>query len=57
MPDTDGAADTYVVGVDSGTLSGRADVVLDSRAAGTSGAALTGTPGGPTTLWREGRER
>ena len=58
MPDTAGSADTYVVGVDFGTLSGRADVVRDRRGAGTGGAALTGIPGtGPTTLWREVSER
>jgi hypothetical protein len=57
MPDTDGAADTHVVGVDSGTLSGRADVVRDGRGTGTGGAALTGTPGGSAPLGREGRGR
>ena len=58
MPDTAGAADAHVVGVDFGTLSGRADVVRDRRGAGTGGAALTGIPGtGPTTLWREVSER
>jgi hypothetical protein len=57
MPDTAGTDDTYVVGVDFGTLSGRAVVVRDGRGTGTGGAALTGTPGtGPTTLWREGDE-
>ena len=58
MPDTAGPADSYVVGVDFGTLSGRAVVVRDRRGMGIGGAALTGTPGtGPATLWREGRER
>ena len=57
MPDTAGSADTYVVGVDFGTLSGRADVVRDRRGAGTGGAAFAGTPGGSTTPGREGRER
>ncbi len=58
MPETAGADDTSVVGVDYGTLPGRAVVVRDRRGTGTGGAALTGTPGtGPTTLWREGRER
>jgi L-ribulokinase len=58
MPDTAGARDTYVVGVDFGTLSGRAVVVRDRRGTGIGGAALTGTPGtGPTTSWREVRER
>ena len=57
MPETAGTGDTHVVGVDFGTLSGRA-VVRDRRSTGTGGAALTGTPvTGPTTLWREGRER
>jgi hypothetical protein len=57
MPDTAGTDDSFV-GVDVGTLSGRADVVRDRRGTGTGGAALTGTPGtGPTTLWREVRER
>lgn len=54
MTDTAGTGDTSVVGVHSGTLSGRADVVRDGRATGTGGAALTGTPGGPTTPGREG---
>ena len=58
MPDTAGPADDHVVGVDFGTLSGRAVVVRDRRGTGIGGAALTGTPGaGPTTPWREGRER
>ena len=58
MPDTAGPDNTFVVGVDFGTLSGRADVVRDRRGAGTGGAALTGIPGtGPTTLWREVSER
>ena len=58
MPDTAGTVDTHVVGVDFGTLSGRAVVVRDGRGTGTGGAALTGPPGtGPTTLWRKGRER
>jgi hypothetical protein len=58
MRDTAGTDDTYVVGVDFGTLSGRAVVARDRRGTGTGGAALTGTPGtGPTRLWREGRER
>ena len=58
MPDTTGATDSHVVGVDFGTLSGRADVVRDRRGTGTGGASLTGIPGtGPTTLWREGRGR
>ena len=58
MPDTAGPADSHVVGVDFGKLSGRVDLVRDRRGTGTGGAALTGTPGtGPTTLWREGRER
>ena len=58
MPDTAGTGDTHVVGVDLGTLSGRADVVRDRRGTGTGGAALTGTAGtGPTNLWREGCER
>ncbi len=56
MPDTAGTGDTHVVGVDLGTLSGRADVVRDRRGPGTGGAALTGAPGGPTTPEREGRE-
>ena len=56
MPDTAGTG-THVVGVAVGTLWGRADVVRDRGGAGTGGAALTGTPGGPTTPWREGRER
>ncbi len=57
MPDTAGPADTHVVGVDLGTLSGRADVVRDRGGTGTGAAALTGTPGGPATPWRKGRER
>ena len=57
MPDTAGTGDTHVVGVDLATLSGRADVVRDSRGTGTGGAAPTGTPGGPTTPGRKGRER
>ena len=58
MPDTAGPADSYVVGVDFGTLSGRAVVIRDRRGMGIGGAALTGTPGtGPATLWRKGRER
>jgi hypothetical protein len=57
MPETAGVTDAHVVGVDSGTSSGRAVVVRDRRGTGTGGPALTGTPGGPTTLWREGRER
>jgi hypothetical protein len=58
MTDTAGAADTHVVEVDLGTLSGRAVVVRARRGTGTDGAALTGAPRtGPTTLWREGRER
>jgi hypothetical protein len=58
MTDTAGAADTHVVEVDLGTPSGRAVVVRDGRGSQTDGAALTGAPGtGPTTLWREGRER
>ncbi len=57
MPSTAGPADTHVVRLDSGTLSGRADVVRDRRGTGIGGAALTGTPGGPTTPWREGRDR
>ncbi len=56
MPDTAGTGDTHVVGVELGTLSGRADVVRDRRGTGTGGAALTGTPGGLTTPEREGRE-
>ena len=56
MPDTAGATDSHLGGVDLGTLSGRAVVVRDGRGTGTGGAALTGTPGGPTTLSREGRE-
>ena len=58
MPDTAGAADASVVGVDFGPRSGRAVVVRDGRGTGAGRAALTGTPGTrPTTLWREGRER
>ncbi len=57
MTDTAGTDDTHVVGVHSGTLSGQADVVRDGRGAGTVGPAPTGTPGGPTTPWREGRAR
>jgi sugar (pentulose or hexulose) kinase len=58
MPDTAGPADDHVVGVDFGTLSGRAVVVRDRRGTGTGGAVLTGTPGtGPITPWREGRDR
>ena len=58
MPDTAGAADTHVAGVDLGTLSGRTVVVRHRRGTGTDGAALTRAPRtGPTTLWREGRER
>ncbi len=57
MPDTAGAADTPVVGVDVGTLSGRADAVRDRRGAGTGGVALTEPLGaGPTTPAREGHE-
>jgi hypothetical protein len=58
MPDTAGAADTYDVGVDVGTLPGRAEVIRDGRGTGTVRTALTETPGtGHTTLWRKGRER
>ena len=58
MTDNAGAEDTHLVGVGSGTRSGRGDVARDRRGTGTGGAALTGTPGtGSTTLWREGRER
>ena len=58
MPDTAGATDSHLGGVDLGTLSGRAVVVRDRRGTATGGAALTGTPGaGTTTPWREGRER
>ena len=57
MPDTAGPADDHVVGVDFGTLSGRAVVVRDRRGTGTGGTPLTGTPGGPTTSEREGRGR
>ena len=57
MPDTDGAADTHVVGADSGTLSGRADVVRDGQGTGSGGAVLTGRPGGSAPLGREGRGR
>ena len=58
MPDTGGTGDTHVAEVDLGTLSGRAVVVRDRRGTGTDGAALTRAPRtGPTTLWREGRER
>jgi hypothetical protein len=58
MLDTAGTDDTDVVGVDLGTLSGRAVVVRDRRGTGTGGPAVTGTPGtGPTAPWREGCER
>ena len=57
MPDTAGTGDTHVVGVDLATLSGRADVVRDRRGTGTGGAAPTGTPGGPASPGRKGRER
>ena len=57
MTDTAGTGDTPVVGVHSGTLSGRADPVRDGRGAGTGGAALAGTPDRPTAAWREGRQR
>ena len=57
MTDTAGTGDTPVVGVHSGTLSGRADAVRDGRGAGTGGAALAGTPCRPTAAWREGRQR
>ena len=57
MPSTAGTGDPHVVGLDSGTLSGRADVVRDGRGRGTGSAALTGTPNGSTTLCREGRDR
>jgi hypothetical protein len=57
MPSTAGTGDPHVVGVDSGTLSGRADVVRDGRGRGTGSAALTGTPNGSTTPGREGRDR
>jgi hypothetical protein len=58
MRDTAGTGDPHVVGVDSGTLPGRADVVRDGWGTGTGAAAPTGTPAaGPTNPWREGRER
>ena len=57
MPDTAGAGDTHIVGVGSGTLPGRAAVVRDGGGTGTGGGALTGSPGGPPTPWREGRGR
>ena len=56
MPDTAGAGDPHIIGVGSGTLPGRAAVVRDGGGTGTGGAALTGTPGGPTTPRRKGRE-
>ncbi len=57
MPDTAGTDDTFVVGVDFGTVSGRADAVRDRRGAGTGGLALTEPLGaGPTTPAREGHE-
>jgi hypothetical protein len=57
MPSTAGTGDPHVVGLDSGTLSGRADVVRDGRGRGTGSAGLTGTPDGSTTLGREGCDR
>jgi hypothetical protein len=57
MPSTAGTGDPHVVGLVSGTLSDRADVVRDGRGRGTGSAALTGTPNGSTTLCREGRDR
>jgi hypothetical protein len=57
MPSTAGPAGSHVVGRDPGTLPGRADVVRDGRGTATGGAALTGTPGGPTTPEREERSR
>lgn len=57
MTDTAGTGDTPVVGVRSGTLPGRADAVRGGQGTGTGGAALTGTPGGPTAPWRAGRQR
>ncbi len=49
--------DVHVVGIHPAAPPGPADVARDGRAAGTGGAALTGTPGGPTTARREGRGR
>ena len=58
MPDTAGPDDSLVVGVDVGTLPGRAVAAHDRRGTGTGGAALTATPGtAPTTPFRGGRGR